>query len=376
VTSGANTPQAIASGVAPGAGVRARLTSVDAMRGLTVAAMLIVNDAGDWDHVHPWLEHSEWNGCTFADYIFPFFLFLVGVSITLTVDTQLARGGLRRDIARKVVLRGIRIVLLGLVLAAVSWVTISAGHAYRPMGVLQRIGICYTAGGLIALFVRDARMQWALIAAALLGYWVLLGAFGPLLPGANLADHIDSAILGKHAYLYDAASGQGRDPEGFLSTLPAIVTVLLGMRAGHWVRIERGWALPRMGLALMIAGALWALVFPINKQLWTSSFVLWTGGAGMLMLAIAHQGFDRWRWPPIGRSLGINAITAYAGAWVGICLLEGTGAMRPLYASVFVAVFGPPLSPWVPSLMFAVAFTAFFWVLIGWMTRSGWRITI
>lgn len=344
--------------------------------------MLIVNDAGDWDHVHPWLEHSPWNGCTFADYIFPFFLFLVGVSITLTVDTLLSRGVSPRAIARKVVLRGIRIVLLGLLLAAVSWLTISAGHAYRPMGVLQRIGICYTAAGLIALFVRDARLQWALIAVVLLGYWALLShwvplnAFGPLLPGANLADHIDSAILGQHAYLYDTASGQGRDPEGFLSTLPAIVTVILGMRAGHWLRIQRRWALLWMGVALMVVGALWALVFPINKQLWTSSFVLWTGGAGMLMLAIAHQGFDTWRWPPIGRSLGINAITAYAGAWVGICLLEGTGAMRPLYTSVFAAVFGPPLSPWVPSLMFAVAFTAFFWGLIGWMTRRGWRITI
>ena len=346
------------------------------MRGLTVAAMLIVNDAGDWDHVHPWLEHSAWNGCTFADYIFPFFLFLVGVSITLTVDTQLARGGSPRAIARKVALRGARIVLLGLALAAFEWWLIPAGHAYRPMGVLQRIGICYTAGGLVALFARGARIQWALIGVVLLGYWALLSVFGPLLPGANLADHIDSAILGRHAYLYDATSGQGRDPEGFLSTLPAVATVLLGMRAGDWLRSQHNWALLGVGAASMLAGALWALAFPINKQLWTSSFVLWTGGAAMLTLVVAHKGFDTLGWPPIGRSFGTNAITAYAGAWVGICLLEGTGAMHPLYTSVFVAAFGPPLPPWVPSLMFAIAFTAFFWLLIGWMTRSGWRVTI
>ena len=346
------------------------------MRGLTVAAMLIVNDAGDWDHVHPWLEHSAWNGCTFADYIFPFFLFLVGVSITITVDTQLARGGSPGAVARKVALRGARIVLLGLALAAFEWWIIPAAHAYRPMGVLQRIGICYTAGGLVAIFARDARIQWALIGGVLLGYWALLSAFGSLLPGANLADHIDAAILGRHAYLYDATSGQGRDPEGFLSTLPAVVTVLLGMRAGHWLRSQHSWALLGVGAASMLVGALLALAFPINKQLWTSSFVLWTGGAAMLTLGIAHKGFDTWGWPPIGRSFGINAITAYAGAWVGICLLEGTGAMRPLYTSVFVAAFAPPLSPWVPSLVFAIAFTAFFWVLIGWMTRSGWRITI
>lgn len=367
---------AAASGVVADAGSRPRLASVDAMRGLTVAAMLIVNDAGDWDHVHPWLEHSTWNGCTFADYIFPFFLFLAGVSITLTVDTQLARGGSAPAIARKIVLRGARIVLLGLVLAAVSWWTIRSAQPYRPMGVLQRIGFCYTAAGLVALFVRDARAQWALIGVVLLGYWALLSAFGPLLPGANLADQLDSAILGKHAYIYDATSGQGRDPEGFLSTLPAVVTVLLGMRAGHWLSAQRIRTLLGMGVVSMVVGALWSLVFPINKQLWTSSFVLWTSGAGMLTLAFAHKGFDTWRWRPIGASLGINAITAYAGAWVGICLLEGTGVMRPLYHSVFVAALGPPLAPWVPSLMFAVVFTAFFWVLIGWMTRSGWRITI
>ena len=376
MTPGATTSQAAAAGVAADAGARPRLTSVDTIRGLTVAAMLIVNDAGDWDHVHPWLEHSAWNGCTFADYIFPFFLFLVGVSITLTVDTQLARGVSPPVIARKIVLRGARIVLLGLVLAAVAWWTIRATQAYRPMGVLQRIGICYTAAGLIALYVPSARIQWVLIAVMLLGYWALLSAFGPLLPGANLADHIDSAILGKHAYIYDATSGQGRDPEGFLSTLPAIATVLLGMRAGHWLRSQRTRTLLCVGGASMLLGALWAPVFPINKQLWTPSFVLWTGGAAMLTLAIAHKAFDTWHWPPIARSLGINAITAYAAAWIGTCLLEGSGAMRPLYHSVFVATFGPPLAPWVPSLMFAVAFTAFFWLLIAWMTRSGWRITI
>ena len=346
------------------------------MRGLTVAAMLVVNDAGDWDHVHPWLEHSAWNGCTFADYIFPFFLFIVGVSITLALDVQLARGGSPRVIARKIVWRGARIVLLGLALAAFEWWVVPSAHAYRPMGVLQRIGVCYTAGGLIALYVRDARIQWAFVAIVLLGYWAALSAYGPLLPGANLADHVDSAILGQHAYIYDPATGQGRDPEGLLSTLPAIVTVILGIRAGDWLRLQRMRPLLQFGVVSMVVAAVWVVVFPINKQLWTSTFVLWTGGVATLTLAFAHKGFDIWGWPPFGRSLGINAITAYAGAWVAVCILEGTGAMRPLYNSVFVASFGPPLPAWVPSLVFAVAFTAVFWLTIRLLTRKGWRITI
>jgi predicted acyltransferase len=346
------------------------------MRGLTVAAMLIVNDAGDWDHVHPWLEHSQWNGCTPADYIFPFFLFIVGVSIGPSLDAQLTRGEPTRVVARKIAWRGLRIVLLGLALAVLAWMLIPGARAYRPMGVLQRIGVCYTAGGLLALYLRDPRIQWGLFAAILLGYWLLLWSSGPLLPGLNLADRIDSAVLGSHAYLYDAVTRQGRDPEGLLSTLPAIATVILGIRVASWLRAGGTLALVWGGAASLVLGAVWATQFPINKQLWTSSFVLWTGGAGMLLLAIAHHAFDVWQWPPVGRSLGVNAISAYAGSWIAICLLEGSGLMRPLYRAAFANTLGSPLPAWVPSLAFALAFTGVFWILVSLLTRRGWRLTI
>lgn len=345
------------------------------MRGLTVAAMLVVNDPGDWDHVYPWLDHSDWNGCTLADYVFPFFLFLVGVSISLSLETQLARTGSTRTLAQKAVSRGMRIVVLGLALAALSWWLIPNGHTYRPMGVLQRIGLCYIAGALVALHIRDARAQWALFVGIIVGYWALL-AFTPLLPGLNLADRLDSLVLRSHAYLYDAATHQGRDPEGLLSTLPSIATVLLGIRAGHWLRSGRAANLLWIGLVSLALGAVWALIFPINKQLWTSSFVLWTGGAGMLALALAHRLFDVWHWPPMGRSLGVNAITAYAASWVAVCVLAGTGTMRPLYQGAFLSVFGTSVPGWIPSLAFALVFTAVFWLAVYAMTRRGWRITI
>jgi len=352
-----------------------RLQSVDALRGLTVAAMLLVNDAGDWSHVHPWLEHAEWNGCTPADFVFPFFLFIVGVSIGLSMVPQLEAGASAGDLGAKAVRRGLRIVLLGLALSTVAWLTIGGGHAFRPMGVLQRIGVCFTAGALVAVHSRSARAQWFLLAAILLGHWALLGLGGSLEPGANLADRIDSWLLGPHAYLYDAVSGRGRDPEGLLSTLPALATVVLGLRAAAWLRAGQTRALLFGGALAMAVGAAWSAVLPLNKQLWTSSYVLWTGGAAMLTLALAHWLVDERGWPPLGRSMGLNAITAYAGSWLAVCALEGSGAMRPLYAHVFAAPLAS-FAPWVPSLAFALVFTAAWWLAMAALLRRGWRLVI
>ena len=352
-----------------------RLQSVDALRGLTVAAMLLVNDAGDWSHVHPWLEHADWHGCTPADFVFPFFLFIVGVSIGLSLVPQLEAGADARELRRKAGWRGLRIVLLGLGLSAVAWLTIGGGHAYRPMGVLQRVGVCFALGALVAVRWRTARAQWALIAVILLGDWALLAAGGSLEPDANLADRIDSWLLGSHAYLYDAASGRGRDPEGLLSTLPALATVLLGLRAAAWVRSGAMRSLLLGGALAMAAGAAWSGVLPLNKQLWTSSYVLWTGGAAMLALAVAHGLVDQCGWPPLGPSFGLNAITAYAGSWLAICALEGSGAMRPLYAQAFAAPLAG-FAPWVPSLAFAAAFTGAWWLAMAALQRRGWRLVI
>jgi predicted acyltransferase len=352
-----------------------RIHSIDAVRGLIVAAMLLVNDAGDWSHVYPWLEHAEWHGCTPADFIFPIFLLIVGVSINLALGPRLEAGAATAPLARAALLRAVRIVLLGVALHGVAMLLLN-GRGFRLFGVLQRTGICFAAAALLTIHVRSARAQWAVFVAILLGYWALLAAGGSLEPGLNLSDRIDSALLGRLAYQYDAATGIAHDPEGILGTLPSLATVILGLRAGDWLRKGRTRHLALAGAAAMALGGLWSLALPLNKQLWTSSFVLWTGGFGMMLIALAHQLIDVHGWPALGRAMGVNAIAAYAGSWIATCLIEGSGLMEPLYAHLFSRPLAPIFGPRVASLAFAIAFTGVFWLAMAYAERRRWRITI
>ena len=342
---------------------RARLASVDALRGLTVAAMLVVNDPGDWGHVFAPLEHAAWHGCTPTDLIFPLFLFIVGVSISLAGPTP----------PRAVVWRALRIVALGLLLHAVAHWAMDT-REFRPMGVLQRIGVCYGCVGLLALYTRP-RTQWLLFALTLIGYGALLAWGGPLTKIDNLASRIDSALLGRFAYEFDPVSGLGHDPEGLLTTWPAIATTLLGVRAGAWLRDGELRMLWTAAAVALLLGAAWALWQPLNKQLWTPSFVLWTGGWALAVLGLAHALIDRWQAPPLGRAFGVNAIAAYAGAWLMTCALEGLHWGAPLYRHGF-AWLTPWFSPEGASLAYALAFTAFWWVLMRILARRGVRIRI
>jgi len=341
----------------------ARLASVDALRGLTVAAMLLVNDPGDWGHVFAVLEHAAWHGCTPADVIFPLFLFIVGVSIALSAP---ARPG-------AIALRALRIVALGLALHAIAHWALGT-REFRPMGVLQRIGVCYGVVAWLALRT-SAATQWRLFALILFGHSAALLWGGPLTPSGNLSSRIDTALLGRFAYQFNAATGLGHDPEGLLSTLPALATTLLGVRGGAWLR---NGATARIVLAGVAAGALGLLataILPLNKQLWTASYVGLTGGVALLALALAHESIDRRGWPPLGRSLGINAIVAYAAAWLAVCVLDGFGWTAALYARAFGRMT-PWTGPCVPSLAYALAFVAVFWIGAGAMQRRGVRIRI
>jgi len=349
-----------------------RINSVDAVRGLTVAAMLLVNDAGDWSHIYPWLEHAHWHGCTPADFIFPVFMLIVGVSIQLAMGRQLDLGAPSGPLAQAVLARGARIVLLGVVLNVVSMFAMDA-H-FRLLGVLQRTGICFAAAGLIAIYLPGARAQWAVLTAILLGYWALLS--GSVEPNANLADRIDTALLGRLSYQFDAATGLAHEPEGILSTLPSLGTVILGMRAGDLLRKDRIPALAAAGVMAMLLGGLWSLALPLNKQLWTSSFVLWTGGFGMLAIALAYWLIDVRGWTPLGRAMGVNAIAAYAGAWLAACALSASGVMGPLYEKMFRAPLAPVLGAEFASMAFAATFTAVFWLAMAYAYKRGWRVTI
>ena len=351
-----------------------RLSSVDVLRGWAVAAMLLVNDPGDWAHVPAWLEHAAWNGCTPADLIFPTFLFLVGVSTALAMGHAPAETAARRVLLGKAWWRALRLVLLGLALHAIAmW---AYGKAdFRPWGVLQRIGLCFGVAA-TAMLVLRARAQWIAIAALLLGYWALLAATGGTLPWLNIASRVDTWLLGPHTYQFDPASGRDHDPEGLLSTLPAIATTLVGVRAGAWLRGRGPRWLVGAGLAALALGWLWSLLLPWNKNLWTPSYVAWSAGWAILLLALCHWLFDLRACRPIGRGMGINAIVAYAGAWVMACVLEASGLAGALYRGLLQPGIAPLVGDEAASLAFAIAFVAFWWLAMWLLDRRGIRISI
>lgn len=351
-----------------------RFTSVDALRGITVAAMLLVNNPGDWGHVYWPLLHAEWHGITPTDLIFPFFLFIVGVSIALGIVPRVEAGADPTALRRSIWIRAAKIIGLGLLLHLLAFWLLDKTW-FRPWGVLQRIGLCFAVAGMVALYVRP-RMQWLFIAIVVLGYWTLLATCGGYAPYENLASRVDTALLGPMVYQFDPATGRGHEPEGLLSTLPAIATTLLGLRAGEWLRRAQLQRLLLAGVAALAIGLLWALAFPINKNLWTSSYVMFTGGCAMLALALSHVLIDRNRWPAWGRSFGVNAIAAYAGSAAMVLVFAGLGWWEPIYRVGFANWMTPLFGPYLPSLVFASVFVLFWWRVVRWMDRKRWYLKV
>lgn len=351
-----------------------RFASVDALRGMTVAAMLLVNNPGDWGHVYAPLLHAPWHGCTPTDLIFPFFLFIVGVSVALGIVPRVEAGADPRRLRRAVLVRAAKIVGLGLGLHLLAWCLLDL-EWFRPWGVLQRIGLCFAAAGLLAT-ASGARVQWGLIAVLLVGYWGLLVAGGSLEPWVNLPSRVDTWLLGPLLYQFDPATGHGHDPEGLLSTLPALATTLLGLRAGDWLRRGRITQLLLAGLAGLVLGYLWSPWLPFNKNLWTPSYVLWTGGWATLALVACHVAMDRWRWPAWGRSFGVNAIAAYVGSAAMVYVLAGLGWWEPIYRLGFAAWMTPRFGAYLPSLVFALCFVLFWWCVVRWMDRRRWYLKV
>lgn len=347
-----------------------RIASVDALRGLAVAAMLLVNNPGDWSYVYAPLEHAAWNGWTPTDLVFPFFLFIVGVSLSLAMGARIEAGG--GDALRvTVVKRALRILVLGVALHVLAWLVMGK-PALRIPGVLQRIGLCFAFTGLIAIQWR-ATGQRLWIAALLFGYGALLLWGGPLDKAGNIASRIDAWLLGPHGYEWDAATGLGHDPEGIVATLGALATTLLGWRCGEALRTGALKQLATIGLTAAAAGfALDAIgLMPINKNLWTPSFVLFTGGLAALALLGAHGLIDRLGWPPLFRSFGVNAIAAYAGAWCCTVALVGFGWMDPVYAHGF-GWLEPLVGPHGRSLAFALVFVGVWWAIVRVLDRRRW----
>lgn len=344
-----------------------RLASVDALRGVTVAAMLLVNDPGDWNHVYAPLEHAAWHGCTPTDLVFPFFLFIVGVSIALALEPRRAAGVPAAALLRTALGRAARIVALGLVINLLAWWWLPQAHLRLP-GVLQRIGLCFAGAAAFALYT-PPRTQWACIALLLLGYAALLQAGGTLAPGLNLVDRLDSAVFGSTVYQFDPVSGRGHDPEGLPGTVPALATTLLGLAAGRWLRQGQWRHLAPAGALALALGLAWSRWLPFNKNLWTPSFVLWSAGFALFAVCVLHVLIDRRGWPALGRRFGMNAIAAYAGSEAMQILLPALGWQAPLYARLFGGPITPRAGPYIASLAWAVAFVALWWAIVWAMDR-------
>ena len=366
-----------------------RLISLDVFRGLTVAGMVLVNNPGTWRAVYAPLRHAEWHGWTPTDLIFPFFLFIVGVAIPLALGPRLAAGDERASIIAKIVRRAAIIFALGLVLHGISSLDLAT---IRIPGVLQRIAVCYLVAAL--LFVATGwRTQAAVAVLALLGYWAALtlvpvpgfGA-GDLGKEGNLAAWIDRGLFGPHIWRI----GKVYDPEGLLSTVPAVVTTLIGVFTGLWIRAARParatvQGLLLVGVAGIAVGLVWAWWFPINKSLWTSSYVIFTGGAALIALAVCYWLIEirgsRW-WTPPFVALGVNALAVFfLSTLLAIVLARvrvpvAGGAARALQAVLFNALFAPWAPPVVASLTWALA-NVLLWTLVVWpFFRKGIRLGV
>lgn len=344
-----------------------RLTSLDALRGITVAGMLLVNNPGDGDHVYWPLDHAAWNGCTPTDLIFPFFLFVMGVSVSLAILPRLQAGGAPGLLRNAALWRALRILVLGLMLNALV-ACCMPDRVMRWPGVLQRIAVCFAAVALIAIYV-PKRGWWVALVALLATYAGILAASGTLAEWNNLVDHVDSAIFGQHVWDHNALTGQVHDPEGLLSTLPSIASSLLGLIAGVWLRERRLKMLFVAALGALACGWLWSIWIPFNKNLWTPSFVLWTSGWAMLALLACYWLIDVRGWPAWGRRFGVNAIAAYAGADFMQVLLSLNGWQDRIYRQAFANVIAPWGGHRLASLVFAIAFVAFWWLVMWAMDR-------
>jgi len=352
-----------------------RLMSLDLFRGATIAAMILVNNAGDEPNSYWPLKHAEWNGWTPTDLVFPFFLFIVGVAMAFSFSSRLKRGESRRELLGHVLWRGLALFALGIFLNGFP----NQYHlaSWRVYGVLQRIAICYVISAILALWA-DWRGWILTIIGCLVGYWILMRfvpvpGFGvpthdiPLLdPDRNLAAWLDRQLLAGH--LYEGT----RDPEGVLSTIPAIATSLLGMLTGHWLRSPRSAQSKALGMASfgllgVVVGTVFNLGFPINKKLWTSSYVVFTAGLALLCLALCYWIVDvkQWRglWNKPFLVFGMNAIAAYVFAETISHLLDHahTSTGLSLQELVYHQVFVPLASPVNASLLYAMCYVLICW---------------
>lgn len=374
-----------------------RLISLDVFRGLTIAMMIIANMAGVVPDVYPFLSHAPWNGCTPTDLVFPFFLFIVGVAMSFSLSKYSLESKLNSFVYFNLCRRAVILFTLGLLLNGFWNQGVGSFdlQSLRLMGVLQRIGLAYLFASLIVLKLPE-KTQWALAGILLIFYWLTMmyipvpdyGA-GMLTREGNFGAFIDRLIIAKpHLYAGDGFNFRG-DPEGLFSTIPAVVNVLFGYFAGQWMRkstinSHTSMDLVLWGLCSLVVGMIWDGLFPINKKLWTSSYVLFSTGWGLVFLAACYDLIEVRkikRWSKGFEIIGLNAIALFVASvflikvTVKLKIGEGDNAI-----SVYNWIYRNLFASWVGntngSFLFALATLSLWYGLAFFMYRQRWFIKV
>jgi predicted acyltransferase len=353
-----------------------RLISLDVFRGITIAGMILVNNPGSWSYLYKPLGHAKWHGWTPTDLIFPFFLFIVGVAMTFSFDRRLSRGDSKNTLFLHVLRRSVILFILGLILAGFPKFNLST---IRIPGVLQRIAVCYLFASIIVMHTTwKGRLFWAIFFIAL--YWNIV-ALIPAPEGYTAAvtgkegllhDFIDSKIVGSHVWR------ERPDPEGILSTMPAISTTLLGVLTGNWLHSARSHLEKTVGMFIManvgvVLGIIMATWFPINKKIWTSSYVVFTAGMALHFLAMCYwlieiKGYKKWAYPFV--VYGTNAITVFFASGIMARLLYlvkvpgPDGDMMALKNYIYDNFYASWAGPLNGSLFFAISYIILWFLLL------------
>jgi predicted acyltransferase len=355
-----------------------RLLSLDVFRGITIAAMILVNNPGNWNYVFSQLRHASWHGWTFTDLIFPFFLFIVGVAIVFAFSKRIENRISPKKLYIKIIRRTLIIFALGLFLNAFPYFDLSA---LRIPGVLQRIAVCYMLASFIYLHgTWKGHSVWAVF--FLLVYWGMMEwipvpgvGSGIYETGKNLSNYVDSILLKGHMWIYT----QTWDPEGIVSTLPAISTTLFGLLTGNWLKsgkspLEKTLGLIMAGNTGLVLGVIWGFYLPVNKNIWTSSYAVLTCGLALICLAFCYFYIDvksRRKWIQPALVFGSNAIVAYvlagllADTFINIIKFTGTdGVQHNLQSWLYEYVYASALGPLYGSLGYAICFVLLNYLIV------------
>ena len=361
-----------------------RLVSLDAFRGATIALMVLVNNAGSGRDAYYQLDHSAWHGWTLTDTVFPSFVWIVGVAITLSLGKRLEAGIPKSRLLLQAARRAAVLFVFGLLVYAFPHFNLGT---QRILGVLQRIAICYLIASAIYLY-SGVRAQILWIVGLLAAYWMMMtlipvpgyGA-GRLDVEGNFAHYVDRMVLGAHNY----APTKTWDPEGVVSTLPAIATALFGILAGHLLRLKRDLAerttwMFVAGSLLLLAGLICSVWLPINKKLWTDSFSLFMAGLDFIVFAIFLWLVDGVGWKrPVRPAVifGMNAIAAYMVSEGLAELLDsvsvGSGSLKQY---IYRSWFAPLAAPANASLLYSICFVLVIYAVAYGMYRRGWFLKV